>query len=95
MGKGVWVSVFCVIGVWVRVEASVDDGHGRVCVDRVAVEVVVCIKGGQVVGRCAEAGVLSSDISHSRLRTRMDVFGVVFVKDFLMDEGRVFGLLGE
>lgn len=74
------ISVLRVVGVGIRLEASIDDN--RRCMG--FHEVVLLIPRDTVRRLLAKLG---TDIPVQRLSSWMDEFGVIFVEDFLGDQG--------
>lgn len=86
VGEVVGVVLTGVVGIGVGFEASVDDGCGRVDVH--------FSKSGAVRQQRALAR-LRANVADGACQEGVYKFRVVFVHDFAVDEGQVFGLLGE
>ena len=86
-----------VVGVGVDLEGAAEDGGRGVGRDVLGGDEEgggVRVEGG-VRGGGSGGGELRADVADGRVEVRVHVLGVVFVEDFFVDDGGVFGLLGE
>ena len=75
-----------VIGIWIYSKASFEDNRRCIYI-YISLLFILDLRSG--------TGKLCANISNQGIQSGMDIFDIIFTHHFLVNEGRVFLLLGE